>query len=135
MYQITQEVPFCYGHRLHNYQGKCARLHGHNGVAMIVLRSTGLDRQGMVVDFIDIERKVRGYIDETLDHRLLLHRDDPVIPALRALGEPFLAVDENPTAENLARMIFEFVAREGFPVLEVRLRETEGSYAAYSPDH
>ncbi len=133
MYQITQEMAFCYGHRLLRYPGKCARLHGHNGVAFIALRASELDEQGMVVDFADIEGKVLTWIDETLDHRMLLHRDDPLVPALRELDEPFLAVDFNPTAENIARMIYEFVQSQGFPVVEVRLQEMEGSVASYRP--
>ena len=132
MYQVTQELPFCYGHRLLHYVGKCARLHGHNGVARIVLRREALDQQGMVVDFDAIEKSVRGFVDEQLDHRLLLHRDDPLVPALTALGEPFTKVDFNPTAENNARFLFEHVERAGFPVVEVQLVEVQGSIAAFS---
>lgn len=134
MYKVTQELPFCYGHRLLHYQGKCARLHGHNGTARITLRAPALDGQGMVADFDAIERTIKTWIDDTLDHRLLLHREDPLIPALQALNEPFLALDFNPTAENLARLIFERVAAAGFPVSEVQLVEVEGSIAAYSPE-
>jgi 6-pyruvoyltetrahydropterin/6-carboxytetrahydropterin synthase len=132
MYRVTQELSFCYGHRLLNYDGKCARLHGHNGKARITLRSAALDRQGMVADFDAIERDVRGFIDEKLDHRMLLHRDDPLVPALVAAREPFVQVDFNPTAENIARMIYEHVEKAGFPVSEVQLVEVEGSVAAYS---
>ena len=130
---MTQELSFCYGHRLLDHPGKCVRLHGHNGVARIALRARSLDAQGMVADFDVIERSVRGWLDETLDHRLLLHRDDPVCAALRAAGEAFVALDFAPTAENLARMIFEQVQRAGFPVVEVQLVEQQGSIAAYAP--
>ncbi len=37
MFRLTQEIDFCYGHRLLNYSGKCRHLHGHNGRAVIVL--------------------------------------------------------------------------------------------------
>jgi 6-pyruvoyltetrahydropterin/6-carboxytetrahydropterin synthase len=87
----------------------------------------------MVADFEAIERSVRGWLDETLDHRLLLHRDDPVAGPLRAAGEPFVAVEFNPTAENIARMIFDQVQRAGFPVVEVQLVEQQGSIATYAP--
>src|SRR5947208_1933243 len=39
----------------------------------------------------------------------------------------------NPTAENIARMIFEHARRAGFPVVEVQLVEQEGSIAGYAP--
>jgi 6-pyruvoyltetrahydropterin/6-carboxytetrahydropterin synthase len=133
MYEVTQELAFCYGHRLLDYQGKCARLHGHNGVAQITLRAEQLDRQGMVADFEAIELQLRTWINQTLDHRLLLHQDDPVVPALRALKEPLGVVPFNPTAENIARMIFDHAAEAGFPVVEVRLVEVPGSSASYRP--
>ncbi len=132
MFEVIQEIPFCYGHRLLHYQGKCARLHGHNGVAAITLARGALDAQGMVVDFGDVDAKVRAWIESTLDHRLLLHREDPVIPSLRQLQEPFVELPFNPTAENIARMIFEQAKKEGFPVTQVRLTEIAGSVATYA---
>ena len=74
-----------------------------------------------------------GWIDETLDHKMLLHRDDPVIPEMRRTGEPFVELDVNPTAENIARLIFDRAAEHGLPVIEVTLWETENSFAAYRP--
>ncbi len=132
MFRVTQELGFCYGHRLLGHPGKCARVHGHNARAFVTLASDRLDAQGMVADFDAIQRRVRSFVDEGIDHQLLLHRDDPLVPALRALGEPFQALDFPPTAENLARMIFEHVERAGFPVLEVRLEEQPGSVASFS---
>jgi 6-pyruvoyltetrahydropterin/6-carboxytetrahydropterin synthase len=133
MFSVTQELPFCYGHRLLDYPGKCGRLHGHNGVARVTLRTETLDGQGMVADFDAIERALRAFLDETIDHRLLLHRADPVVPALNAAGETFVALDVNPTAENIARLIFEHAKGAGFPVAEVQLVEQQGSIATYTP--
>ena len=133
MYSVTQELPFCYGHRLLHYPGKCGRLHGHNGVARITLRAAELDSQGMVADFDQIERSMRAFLDQSIDHRLLLHREDPLVPSLRAANEEFVAVEFNPTAENIARMIFEHAQRAGFPVAEVQLVEQQGSIATYCP--
>ncbi|MBV8612128.1 MAG: 6-carboxytetrahydropterin synthase, partial [Singulisphaera sp.] len=77
MYRVTREIEFCYGHRLINYGGKCRHLHGHNGKAVIVLEAPALDHRGMLVDFGDIKRTVQRWIDENLDHNLLLCREDP----------------------------------------------------------
>jgi 6-pyruvoyltetrahydropterin/6-carboxytetrahydropterin synthase len=131
MYRVTREISFCYGHRLLNYDGKCRHLHGHNGRAVIVLEAAALDALGMVVDFSRIKRVVSTWINDTLDHRMLLHRDDPVLPLLRQQGEPIFVMDVNPTAENIARVIFEYTTSQGFPVVEVHLWETEDSYATY----
>jgi 6-pyruvoyltetrahydropterin/6-carboxytetrahydropterin synthase len=132
MYHVTREISFCYGHRLLNYDGKCRHLHGHNGKAVITLASPQLDGLGMVVDFARIKSIVNAWIDQTLDHKMLLHKDDPVLPFLRQQGEPVYVMDVNPTAENIARLIFDFVAAQGFPVVEVRLWETETCFAAYT---
>lgn len=133
MFKVTKEIHFCYGHRLLNYAGKCRHLHGHNGKAVITLESATLDALGMVVDFSAIKRVVGKWIDETLDHRLLLHQDDPLIPELVRQGEPFVTLNANPTAETIARLIFERVAVQGMPVTEVTLWETENSFATYRP--
>lgn len=134
MFKVTKEIHFCYGHRLLDYAGKCRNLHGHNGKAVITLEAPALDSLGMVVDFTAIKTAVGAWIDEALDHRMILHRDDPALPELRRLGEPVVVLDVNPTAENLAKLIFERAASQGLPVTEVTLWETETSFATYRAD-
>src|SRR5205823_14547576 len=105
MYRVTREIYFCYGHRLLNYDGKCRHLHGHNGRAVITLQADRLDPLGMVMDFTRIKEVVTAWIDDTLDHKMLLHKEDPALPFLRQLGEPVFVMEVNPTAENIARLI------------------------------
>ena len=52
---------------------------------------------------------------------------------LKIWGEPFVTLDTNPTAENIARLIYEQAAKNGMPVTEVTLWETENSFATYRP--
>ena len=134
MYRVTREFDFCYGHRLLNYEGKCRHLHGHNGRAVITLQASDLDSRGMLVDFTEIKQTVQLWVDENLDHNLLLCRDDPILPVLQARGERVFVMDENPTAENIARLIFDQARSAGLPVLEVRLWETDRCHAAYHGD-
>ena len=108
MFRVSRQIDFCYGHRLLNYLGKCRFLHGHNGRVIITLEAPALDERGMVMDFSEIKRSVSQWIDETLDHRMILHRDDPVVPLLEQMGEPMFLLDVNPTAENIAKLIFDF---------------------------
>jgi 6-pyruvoyltetrahydropterin/6-carboxytetrahydropterin synthase len=131
MFRVTREIDFCYGHRLLNYDGKCKHLHGHNGRAVIVLESESLDDRGMVLDFTDIKRVVSRWIDDELDHRMILRRDDPAVSVLQKLGEPLCLIDDNPTAENIAKLIFEFTAKQGFPVIETHLWETLNCFATF----
>ena len=131
MFQVTREIRFCYGHRLLNYDGKCRHLHGHNGRAIITLQADCLDSLGMVIDFSTIKRVVSAWIDTNLDHRMILHKDDPVLPHFKAQCEPYFTLDVNPTAENIAKLIYDFVAAQGFPIVEVKLWETDDSFAVY----
>lgn len=132
MYRVTREFDFCYGHRLLNYQGKCRHLHGHNGRAIITLASDRLDDRGMLVDFTEIKEAVQKWVDENIDHNLLLCRDDPILPVLQARGERVFVMEENPTAENIARLIYNRAKQAGLPVEEVRLWETANCHAGYS---
>ena len=131
MYTVTKQIHFCYGHRLLNYDGKCRWLHGHNGLVEITLAAEKLDERGMVYDFTIIKQVIQAWIDEHLDHKMILHRDDPLVSTLQEHDEPLYLLDENPTAEAIARLIYEEAARQGFPVVEVRLWETPTSWAAY----
>ena len=72
--------------------------------------------------------------DRELDHRMILHRDDPAVGVLRELGEPVVVVDFVPTVENLAKHIYEFAVGEGLPVVEVELWETFTGRASYSAE-
>ena len=90
MFRVSRQIDFCYGHRLINYDGKCKYLHGHNGRAVIALEAPELDERGMLIDFKDIKQVVAGWIDEHLDHRMILHRDDPMVQVLQKAGEPLL---------------------------------------------
>ncbi|WFP50684.1 6-carboxytetrahydropterin synthase [Methylomonas sp. EFPC3] len=134
MYIITKEVYFCYGHRLMNHPGKCRNLHGHSVKASISIRQEQLNQQGMVCDFSDVKACVESFIDDVLDHNFLLHKDDPIIPALIANNEQYLAIDEHPTAEVLSKMIYQYVKQQGFNVDQVVLWETASANACYRED-
>jgi 6-pyruvoyltetrahydropterin/6-carboxytetrahydropterin synthase len=84
-----------------------------------------------VLDFSDIKHVVSDWIDKNLDHRMILHRDDPARAALEKLGEPLYLLDVNPTAENIARAIYDFTRAQGFPIVECSLWETPRCYATY----
>lgn len=133
MYRVTKEIRFCYGHRLLQYEGKCRHLHGHNGRVEIELSSETLDHRGMVVDFEDIKKAVQSWIDTTLDHTMLLSDKDPVIPALQHAKERYETMPTNPTAEAIAKLIFDHAKAQRFPVTRVTLWETDASFATYEP--
>jgi 6-pyruvoyltetrahydropterin/6-carboxytetrahydropterin synthase len=99
----------------------------------IELAAEKLDSLGMVLDFTEIKNVVQTWIDKELDHRMILHKDDPFIPTMQRMGDPYYLLDVNPTAEAIAKLIFEYAKSQGFPVTNVRLWETPYSFATYSP--
>lgn len=132
MYSVTKRIEFCYGHRLLDYDGICKHPHGHNAVAEIEVRTGGLDNREMVVDFSDIKRAVKGWIDRELDHKMILRHDDPLVAPLQALNEPIYLLDSNPTVERIARLIFDKTRELGIPVVRVQVWETPSSFTSYS---
>ena len=95
MYEIEVRAAFEAAHFIEGYAGKCALLHGHNWEVVAVVRGEKLDALGMLIDFKILKAELKKVLDE-FDHRFLNEL------------EPF--AQENPTAENLARKVFERLA-------------------------
>lgn len=91
MYGIIVKESFSAAHFLRGYRGKCERIHGHNYLVELHIEGEGLDKVGILWDFAEAKRLLRGILEE-LDHSLL-NEDSP-------LGLL------NPTVENIARYIF-----------------------------
>jgi 6-pyruvoyltetrahydropterin/6-carboxytetrahydropterin synthase len=131
MYAVTKRIEFCYGHRLLEHGGACRHLHGHNAVAEVEVQSPTLDAMNMVTDFGEITQRLEGWILREIDHRMLLRQDDPMVPVLEAQGEPMYLLDSNPTAERLARLLFDVAREHGLAVSRVTLWENSSSWATY----
>ena len=95
MYELTVETEFSAAHCLKDYEGPCARLHGHNYRVVIHIAGQELDERGMLLDFREVKRMCDSAVEE-LDHH---HLND--LPAFK---------EQNPTTENIARHIFRHVA-------------------------
>lgn len=131
MFKVAKTIYFNYGHRLINCQDKCSHLHGHSARVEIEMASPKLNRQGMVVNFFDIRKTIGAWIDEHLDHKMILFKKDPLVAVLRKAGEPVVTVNENPTAEMLAKWIFLEARRMKLPVSKITLWENQDSFAVY----
>jgi 6-pyruvoyltetrahydropterin/6-carboxytetrahydropterin synthase len=130
-HKIIKKIEFCYGHRLIGHKGKCRYLHGHNALIEVDIRADELDRNGMVIDFGDVRDIVKGWVDANLDHRMLLCRRDEAVSVLKSLKEPVYLMDDNPSAENIAKHLFYEIRKMGLDVCEVRLWETPSSCGIY----
>ena len=95
MFELTVKAEFEAAHNINGYNGKCQRLHGHNWSVEALVEGYALDELGMLVDFKVLKTELNKVLEE-LDHRYLNEL-------------PFFSKGENknPTAENLARYIFE----------------------------
>jgi len=150
MYAITRRLEFDAGHRVLNHEGKCKNLHGHRYVVDVTVSSFGLDDLGRVVDFSVIKAKLGTWIDDMLDHNMLLHPDDPLLnqPAIdfdtplevaeALVGRaPYVMPADiaNPTAENIAHLLYdvavELLTTSGLMIESVRVWETPNCYADY----
>ena len=136
MYVNRVEVSFDAAHRLLGYEGKCASPHGHTYRAEVFVGLAELDDLGLAIDFGDIKRPLRQWIDDHWDHAFLLNdRDEVLIAALRAVPESklYLFPNLNPTAEVMARSLFQALpAKLTCVVQSVRIWEAEQS-AEYIP--
>jgi 6-pyruvoyltetrahydropterin/6-carboxytetrahydropterin synthase len=120
---VQREVPM--GHRLYGYDGLCAFLHGHNYLFEVTIAGKPNDL-GLVVDFKDLKNR----LDEILvrfDHSMVLHEFDPSAKTLMA--ERVVLLTANPSAENLASLVFNALLDAGMPPTRVRVRETTDGWA------
>ena len=83
------------------------------------------------MDFGELRAIVKGWVDEHMDHKMILAKSDTIAPILMAAGEPVYLMDDNPTAENIAKHIYKEVQRMGIDIAEIRLWETASSHATY----
>ena len=132
MHKIKKTFHLAYGHRLLNYKGKCENLHGHNGVVEITLETARLNSEKMVMDFTELGKKMKTWLDVNLDHKVILAKAHPLARVLAGEGQACYLTAENPTAEILAKLIFDSAGAMKLPVAEVAFWETPTSMASYS---
>lgn len=120
---IMRRIKFCAGHRLFRHGGKCEFFHGHNYTADFYVTADEVDSVGRVIDFAELKRLLKGWIDEHWDHAFLLNvQDENGLTAIQ-LVQPskFYVLPYNPTAENMARYLLEEVGPELFADTRVML--------------
>ncbi len=132
IFSIKKQIHFCYGHRLLDYQGACKNLHGHNAIAEFEVESPELNSLGMVQDFTEVKKIMGSWIEKNLDHKMILHTNDPYVLILKNQNEPLYLLKENPTAENIAQLLFYIAQKKGLKISRVTLWETPASSASYS---
>ena len=122
MYRLTVKDHFDAAHSLRGYPGECRKLHGHTWDVEATVEGQELDAIGIVYDFKLLKDDLRAVLDD-YDHVFL----DEV--------PPFDTI--NPTAENLARIVFErlsaTIVAPGVTVVEIAVWESPVAKLVYRP--
>lgn len=115
MYKISKQFAFSASHILKGLRDDhpCARLHGHNYVVTVHLKSENLDEYGFVKDYRELSF-IKNYIDSYLDHR---HLND--------------VFNVNPTAENIAKKLFDIFSVQIPQLYAIEISETPKTTAVY----
>jgi len=119
MYEVMVRTEFASAHNLNFYQGACESLHGHNWKVDILVEKENLDQAGIAIDFNLLKEKA-SKITNGLDHIYLNEHE-----AFR---------DKNPSSENMAKYIFQEMARElggKARIKKVTVWETDDAAASY----
>ena len=116
MFEIRKRFQFSASHQLQGLplDHPCGRLHGHNYEVEIVLQSPKLNEHGFVVDYGEL-RPFKQLLDTMLDHQ---HLND--------------VLDFQPSAENLAKWLFERARGMWDEVVAVRVSETPATWAEFN---
>lgn len=115
--EIFKELTFEAAHRLPNVapDHKCARMHGHSYRVVIHVGGEVGETSGWVMDFADVSAAAEPVIDE-LDHQ--------VLNEIEGL--------DNPTAEHIARWVWDRLASEIAGLSKIVVYETPTSGASHS---
>jgi 6-pyruvoyltetrahydropterin/6-carboxytetrahydropterin synthase len=118
MYKISKTYSFSASHILEGLPEShpCSRLHGHNYLVTIHLKAKELDNKGFVKDYRELDF-IKEYIDNNLDHR--------------HLNEVFSV---NPTAENIARELYNTFVERIPQLYAVEVSETPKTTAIYEAE-
>ena len=125
MFEIHVSAEFEAAHRVAGYNGKCDRLHGHSWTVEACVSGKELDALGMLVDVKSVKKELKAVLDE-MDHRYLNEL-------------PPFSEGIQPTAENMAKHIYEKLAqsgmfRDGIRLESVCVWESPRSCGVYEPE-
>lgn len=135
---VTKTFKFCAAHRLLDYKGPCANIHGHNYKVEVEARRTirPVNDMGMVVDFKELDA-IQDWLDANWDHKLLLKGDDFEMQNKLGIDNWTWLFEGNPTAENMAGLLYDTMGvllPAGIEIERVRVWETDKCYAEVKRD-
>jgi 6-pyruvoyltetrahydropterin/6-carboxytetrahydropterin synthase len=129
------------GHRLPHLLGKCQSLHGHTWQVEVEFAGF-LSQSGVIVEFGALKSDLRRWVDDELDHGLMLGSRDPLVDVLDSHGKVFVFGRtsmtlglEWPTVENVAvllsRVATQIATLRAVTVRSVTVQETPTNVARW----
>lgn len=111
---VSRKCTFDYGHRVMHENLKCFNIHGHLGNVTLTFKFNQSEEIGYAIDFKEIKRVGCQWIDDTMDHAMLLNPHDTLlIETTRALKSKLWLMSLNgegeycnPSVENVTKEIF-----------------------------
>lgn len=111
---ISRKGNFDSGHRVMNERMKCFNIHGHTYLYELTFEFNQMEEIGYAIDFKEIKRVFCQWIDDILDHGMILNPQDyTLIDATKKLGSKLWLMSLNgegqycnPSVENIAKEIF-----------------------------
>ncbi len=120
MYKLVITSKFSAAHRLVNYPGMCANIHGHNWTVKVTVAAADVDADGMVVDLVELKKHIDDCVLQ-FDHKVI--NDVPPFDRL------------NPTSEHIAKYLYDYVnERISISVESVQVSEVDDYAVIYRPD-
>lgn len=123
MYELTIESTFAAAHQLRGYKGKCENIHGHNWRVQVSVTAERLNEIDIAIDFHDLTDITKDILSQ-LDHK--------------NLNDIFPFTERNPSSENIARWLFDTLAKRlashDVRVSSVTVWESDYASATYYED-
>ncbi len=133
-YEIRKLFKVEYSHQLSScFSTACSdSIHGHSGKIEVIFRSEELNKDRMVIDFGEVKSLIGEYID-SFDHALIMPNtmDEKYLSVLSAFNKKMKIVDYNPTAEAMAKDIYDTIKEKISCVHKVIFHETDTGWASY----
>lgn len=111
---ITRKGNFDSGHRVMNEFMKCFNIHGHTYLYELTFSFENMEEIGYAIDFKEIKRVFCQWIDDILDHGMILNpHDTKLIETTKEYGTKLWLMSLNgkgeycnPSVENIAKEVF-----------------------------
>ena len=133
--KVTKKITFCAAHRLLNYDGPCQNIHGHNYTVEATVEGAAVHND-MVVDFNEVKENLVKLVHNVYDHSIMVNDADESLKTFVIIEDmKHVFLDGNATAENMARAIFHALYQTELSLENIRVWETDTSYADFSVEN